>query len=51
MKDFGVAKNHYIMQYKYHNETKTTDVISILDFLSDIKHALYSNDPIFSVTN
>ena len=39
------------MLYNHYNQTKITSPVSIIDFLTDIKYALESNNPQFAVRN
>jgi hypothetical protein len=41
----------YLLEFPEHNETRTTSSTFILDFLADLKRALNSNDPSFSIAN
>jgi len=39
------------MEYKNFNQTKNTSAVSMIDFLSDFKQALYSDNAIFAIQN
>jgi hypothetical protein len=41
----------YLLEFPEYNETQITSSTFILDFLTDLKRALNSNDPSFSITN
>jgi len=41
----------YTMEYKNFNQTKNTSAISMIDYLSDMKQALYSDNVLFAIQN
>lgn len=44
-------EHNYTLEFPHFNATESTSSTSILDFLSDLKRSLNSNDPKFSVIN